>query len=199
MKDHNESRLPMKIKGFIAVMWEFIRSVFHISHSSGREEIEGSKQELAHLSNNIERLTTLLEKQLNDKEEAAWSENLSSLAGNYVQLCGTLAGFSGAFILALLSPGLFPQGTSEVSIVLLLCAAFGYTYAAAWCVLAPTLPAHIKLKRIQLSDKVFLGSNLLLWISFSIVLFSLGFRWSLAASLVLLVLAFLSPTWLLPE
>jgi len=188
-----------KLRVIARLFLETFRNIFQIAPLSDADEEERLRQELAHLSNNIEHLTKLLENQMNNQDEVAWSENLSSLAGNYVQLCGTLAGFSGAFILALLSPGLFPQGTSEASIILLLCAGFGYTYAAAWCALAPTLPPQIKLKRIQLSDAVFLTSNLLLWISFSAVLFSLGFTWSLAVSIILLILAIVTPTLLLPR
>jgi len=54
---------------------------------------------------------------------------MNAMAANYVQLCGTLAGFSGAIILVLLSPSLFTEGNSEFSIILLLAAAFGkYTW-----------------------------------------------------------------------
>lgn len=145
--------------------------------------------ELKNLVGSLTQLVSLIENRWTITDEDNWEEKLSSLAANYVQLCGMLAGFSGAFILALLSPGLFPQGTSEISIIILLFTSFGYTYAAAWSAIAPTLPLDIGWKRLKLSDTFFLVSNIFLWIAFTIILFSLAYIWAFVASLVLLVFA----------
>lgn len=161
------------------------------------ETHDKGNDELARLASTLSRLTTLLETQQEEEENLRSSERLSALGANYVQLCGTLAGFCGAFILFLLSPGLFPQSAPESSIILLLVSSFGYIYAAAWSALAPTLPSNVKQKRLQLSDKIFMISNLLVWSSFTMILYSLNYTWASIVSLVLLVLAVATPVILL--
>jgi hypothetical protein len=137
----------------------------------------------------LSRLADLLERRSGEDDEDRSSERLTHLGANYVQLCGTLAGFCGAFVLFLLSPGLFPDRAPEASVVLMLVASFGYVYASAWSALAPVLSPDVASRRLRLSDVLFTLCNLLVWASFTIVLFSLGYRFATAAALLLLVLA----------
>ena len=118
-----------------------------------------------------------------------FGDRLISVAANYVQLCGTLAGFCGAFILFLMSPGLFPERNPESSIILLLCAAFGYVYSAAWGSLVPSLSPELILSKIRMIDNIFIISNLFLWISFSLAFYTLDFKWAFLASIILLLMA----------
>jgi hypothetical protein len=153
------------------------------------ETHEAGNDELPELEGTLSRLADLLDRGSTEDDEVRSSERLSTVGSSYVSLCSTLAGFCGAFVLFLLSPGLFPESTPEISIVLLLVSAFGYIYAASWSALTPLLPAETKAKRIRLSDTLFMVCNLLVWISFTIVLFSLGYTIAAIVALVLLAAA----------
>lgn len=121
------------------------------------------------------------------------SNQLAVLSANYVQLSGMLAGFCAAFIIFLLSPGLFPQPTSEITIILLILATFGYTYSAGLSAYAPKLPNKTQAEEISLANSLFLLSNILVWLAFSIIVYSLGYKWAFALSLVLLALTIIGP------
>ena len=141
------------------------------------------------LVDRLEHLITLLEKKQEKELEIELPNQLDGLGANYVQMCGTLAGFCGAFILFLLSPRMFPKGSPEVSIIFLLLSAFGYTFVAAWSALAPGLSTDFKLKRLCLCDSIFLLSNVSVWIAFTIILCMNSYIWASIFSLILVILA----------
>ena len=99
---------------------------------------------------------------MDDKLEKDWS---NTFASNYVQLCSTLAGFCLTIIIFLMSPGLFPEIESEVSIVLLLIASSGYLYAASWSAFAPSRSIKTRNKKIWFVNTIFLYSSFLFLLS----------------------------------
>jgi hypothetical protein len=117
-------------------------------------------------------------------EKNSWTE---AFAANYVQLCGTLAGFCGGFIIFLLSPGLFPQRNSELSVIILLFAAFGYTYAAAVSAYSVRESPARRAENLRQVDFIFVLSNLLLWIAFLIILYMAGYIWASITAFILLI------------
>lgn len=119
-------------------------------------------------------------------------DSANAIAANYVQLCGTLAGFSMMLIVFLMSPGLFPDRRPEVALVFAILAGFGYIYAAGWSAIIPGLGANAS-KILRQNDKVFLASNILLWIAVGAMLFSMGYFFAFAVSILLLILAILVP------
>jgi hypothetical protein len=93
-------------------------------------------------------------------------------AGNYVNLCGVLAGFVAVIIVLVLTPGFFPKTSTsslEFTVVLLSISSFGYIMTALQFIYISSTPLwHYKSLEDMMKDYAF---SQYLWTLFTAIFF----------------------------
>lgn len=119
-------------------------------------------------------------------------EQLDKHSSNFVQLCATLSGFSGAFVILLLTPGNSTSLGPEIewALICFLVSAFGYTVAATFYTNATLRQARIAKTLVGSATLVFLICNLLTLTGFVVLVHSANYRYATLVAIMLLLVGF---------
>ena len=111
-------------------------------------------------------------------------------ASSFSQLCITLAGFTGAFVVLIISASVSvssPSACKRLSLIPLVLACFGYAVAATW--FTNSLYQKDSSRIALLARDTFLVCNVLAWFGLSLLLLSAEFYFAMCISFVLVVCA----------
>jgi hypothetical protein len=120
-------------------------------------------------------------------------EQMDKYASNLVQLCATLAGFSGAFVILVLTGAPSSDVTlkTDLALVCFLVASFGYTVSATSFANLTARPPDIARRLARAGIGLFLGCNIVIWVGFILLVWGTGHRVTVIVSSVLLGIAVL--------
>ena len=111
-------------------------------------------------------------------------------ASSFSQLCITLAGFTGAFFVLIISVSVSsPSVCKELSLIFLMVACFGYAVAATWFTNSLYQKDPPSGRIAHLARDTFLVCNVLAWFGLSLLLLSAEFYFATCISIVLVVCA----------
>lgn len=105
-------------------------------------------------------------------------------ASSFSQLCITLAGFTGAFVVLIMSVSI-PSGSKRLSLIFFMLACFGYAVAATWFTNSLYQKDPPSRGTARCARNTFLVCNVLAWIGLSFLLISAKFYFEMCISLVL--------------